>query len=132
MSTPTPPPSDQRPVGTWPDPQQYIAGLRASLLEGRGPGATKSELEAHQHQRVAYGGLPVTAARAQVALAADQARAIILDPAQERTARRLAQLPIEPPPHEQWTHRRHIAYALILGTLLGLTIGLRRARRAPR
>lgn len=52
-----------RSVAGRPDPAQHIADLRANLLGGRGRGASQEELEAHQRQRVVYGGLPITVAR---------------------------------------------------------------------
>ncbi len=69
------------------DPQRRIAALRAGLFGGRGPGASATELEAHQHQRVVIGGMPVTAAREQLAVATTRARATPLDDAQAHAAR---------------------------------------------
>lgn len=108
-------------------PQQRIAALRANVLAGRGPGATPAELAAHQHQRTSYGGVPVTAAREQLALATAHARRAHLNPAQARAAARLSH-PTPPRP----AHRRAgVLAALALGAALGF-LTARAARRRHR
>lgn len=117
------PPQD----GRRPDPQQRIAALRAGLLGGRGPGASKTELEAHQRERVAFGGVPVTVARGRESLIAAQARGDSLDEAQAHAARRLDRLATTPPPRRHSHRLSEAPLALALGLLLGFT-----AARLPR
>lgn len=120
-----------------PDPQQHIVALRARLLGGRGPGASPGEMEAHQHQRVEFGGLPVPAAREQESLATARAREDPVDEVEARASRDLARLHSGPPAREA-SHRRpgrrraETGYAVVLGALIGFVVGVRLSRRRAR
>ncbi|HET7387674.1 MAG TPA: hypothetical protein VFJ19_13535 [Nocardioidaceae bacterium] len=65
--------------------QQCIDRLRATLMGGRGPGATATELAEHQHARTVVGAVPVTLERERVSLGARAARG---DTGADTTARR--------------------------------------------
>jgi hypothetical protein len=101
------------------DPQQHVAGL----LGRRGPGASKTEFEAHQNQRVVFGGLPVTVARDRdrdrESLSAAKARGEPIDLAQAHAARRLDQLDTTPPTRPHLHRGTTTPFALALGLLLG-------------
>ena len=117
-----------------PEPAQHIAKLRANLLGGRGPGASQQELEAHQHQRVVYGGTPITVARERDSLVAARAGADPVDGPRVDAERRIAELGVTPA-SEATRHRaprrpRHrstdIVSALTLGALFGFVMASRR------
>lgn len=128
MSPPTQPPPGRRGSATAPGPQERVAALRANLLGGRGPGASPAEMEAHQHQRVDYGGVPVTADREQLALATQKARDATVDQTQERASARLAH-PGDQPPRPPRHQRADIVAALAVGAVLGFTAARLRRRR---
>lgn len=116
-----------------PEPAQHIAELRANLLGGRGPGASQQELEAHQHQRVVYGGMPITVARERDSLVAARARADPVDGPRVDAARRIAELAVTPAseanrhrtPRGPRTRSTDVASALALGALIGFAVALR-------
>lgn len=118
-----------------PDPVQHIAELRANLLGGRGRGASQEELEAHQRQRVVYGGLPITVARERDSLVDARARRAPVTEPQVDAARRLAELAVKPSSTQERPRARRksrnwlagVACALALGgALIGFVIGSRR------
>ncbi|MDN5760767.1 MAG: hypothetical protein L0H41_00410 [Microlunatus sp.] len=135
--------SEHRQDRTRPDPQRHIAALRANVLGGRGPDASQTELDAHQHQRVVIGGVPVTVAREQVDLNTALARSSVVNQARADAARRLAQLTAkpsspttqpasrvaEPAPPQRRYRGTGVAYAWVLGVLIGFALGSRRHRR---
>ncbi len=79
-----------RPTDLRADPQQRVATLRAGLLGGRGPGASRLELEAHQHQRVVYGGNPITVVREHDSVVTARARGEAVDEPRADAPGRLA------------------------------------------
>jgi hypothetical protein len=106
------------------EPQQHIRQLRTNLLAGRGPGASATELAAHQHQRVDFGPLPVTAAREEVAVATRQAAARQPGAAQRHASRELvAARPAGARPRRP-AHGR-VVRAFTIGVVVGLVVGQR-------
>lgn len=118
------------------EPAQHIAELRANLLGGRGPGASQQELEAHQHQRIDYGGMPITVVRERDSLVAARARAEPVDAPRVDAARRIAQWAVTPAseanrhrtPRGPRSQRTDVASALALGALIGFAVAFRRRR----
>lgn len=115
-----------------PDPVQHVAALRAGLLGGRGPGASRQELEAHQHQRVAYGGSPVTVVREHDSLVTARARGEAVDEPRADAPRRLAAVsgataPADPCHRVARRRRRSdVALALVLGAATGFLVASHR------
>jgi len=76
-------------------------------------------LEAHQHQRVVFGGLPVTVARERESPIAAEARGDPIDEARTHADRRLDQLATTPQPRQHPHRGTDTPFALALGLLLG-------------
>lgn len=103
------------------EPSARIAQLRATLLTGRGPGASEQEISEHTRNRPALGAVPAPVERALVARQAGHPGAgepITTHRARSQAGRR----------------RRRAALVGAAAALLARSIGMRliRSRRPPR